>query len=143
VAVAEKIFIGGGSNIFPSPKPAWPVSFRDVPVRPVGLPVRPWPAAGNTAKNTFFDGFGPFLTQATLNSRPGQGIRGKKIVQNSNEGQLPILSRDMCPKPVGRPVWPHRPAKHPQKQQFLTIFATFDGGCPPNGRADRLRPHIC
>jgi hypothetical protein len=132
----------GGSNIFPSPKLAWPAGVRDMPVRPVGLPVLPWPAGKFMAKNGVFDSFGPILTQATLDGRPGQGIRGKKIVQNSNEGQWAMLSRDMCARPVGRTVWPHRPAENPQKQQFLTIFATFDGGCRPNGRADRLRPHI-
>ena len=133
----------GGVNFFTSPKPALPAGFTDVPVRPVGLPVRPWPAVKVRPKTAFFDGLWPILTQVTLNGRPGQGNWGKKIVQNSNEGPWPIESRDMCPKPVGRTVWPHRPAENPQKQRFLTIFATFDGRCRPNGWADRLRPHIC
>ena len=74
-------------------------------------------------------------------SRPGK--LGKKIVQNSNDGQWLRVSGDMCPKPMGRTVLPHRPAKHPQKRRFLAIFATFEGGCRPNGRIIRLQPPSC
>ena len=86
-------------------------------------------------------GFWSILTQATLNGHHGQGSDGKKIVQNIKDGQWPSVSGDMCPRPVSQAVWLHWHAKNPQKLQFLTIFATFNCGCRPNGWSDHLRPH--
>ena len=58
-----------------------------------------------------------------MNGHHGQGSDGKKIVQNSKDGQWPSVSGDMCPRPVSQAVWLHWHAKNPQKQFLRPLTA--------------------